>query len=363
MKKWTLMPLALGAASVLSGCDKAEVEPRIIVAPVAVSEVTMATAAPQLTFPAVAAAANKSSLSFRVQGEVSYIAVRPGDQIKKGQLLARLDPTDYKLEVDDAQAKFNVADSQYRRSAKLVKQGFLPQSQFDELRAQRRIAKARLDLAKLNLTFTELKAPFSGVISRVPVEQFENVQIGQMVMNLHLADQVDVIIQAPDMIYSQSTAVEVEESQPGAKIILADGSQYQAKLKEFTTEPDPNLGSFLVTLTMPMPKDRFILDGMAVEVKADAQKLKVYRRDEAVIPMEAIFNADGDDLGLENKFVWIVNDDNTVTKRKVVTDKVVPEGVRLIEGLEPGERIVVEGVNRLREGQSVTIVDKEAGRS
>ncbi|PSW14225.1 efflux RND transporter periplasmic adaptor subunit [Photobacterium rosenbergii] len=361
MKMLTLIPWVLGGTILLAGCEKATVEPRTVVSPVSVAEVRMAESAPQLTFPAVAAAADKSSLSFRVQGEISFIAVRPGDQVKKGQLLARLDPTDYKLEVDDAQAKFNVADSQYRRSAKLVKQGFLPQSQFDELKAERRIAKARLDYAKLNLTFTELKAPFSGVISRVPVEQFENVQVGQLVMNLHLADQVDVIIQAPDMIYSQSTAVEVQESKPGAKILLEDGAAYQAFLKEFTTEPDPDLGSFLVTLTMPMPKDRFILDGMAVEVKIDAQKLKVYRKGEPVIPLEAIFNEDGDELAMDNKFVWVVNDDNTVSKRKVVTDKVVPQGVRLLEGLVAGEHIVVEGANRLREGQSVTIVDKEAG--
>lgn len=356
----TLIPLVLGV-TLVTGCEKAAVEPRTVVAPVAIAEVHMAQSAPQLIFPAVAAAADKSSLSFRVQGEVSFIGVRPGDQVKKGQLLARIDPTDYKLEVDDAQAKFNVSDSQYRRSAKLVKQGFLPQSQFDELKAQRRIAKANLDYAKLNLGFTELKAPFSGVISRVPVEQFESVQIGQLVMNLHLADKVDIIIQAPDLIYSQSTAVEVQESQPGATILLEDGSEFKAYLKEFTTEPDPDLGSFLVTLSMPMPKDRFILDGMAVEVKADAQKLKVYPKGEAVIPLEAIFNEDGDDLAMDNKFVWVVNDDNTVTKRKVVTDKVVPEGVRLLEGLETGEHIVVEGANRLREGQSVTIVDKEAG--
>lgn len=351
----------LASAVGLTGCEKPAVEERVIVAPVAVATVQMAESAPQLTFPAVAAAANKSSLSFRVQGEISRISVRPGDRVKKGQLLARLDPVDYTLEVDDARAKFNVADSQYRRSAKLVKQGFLPQSQFDELKAQRRIAKARLDLAKLNLTFTELRAPFDGVISRVPVEQFENMQVGQTVMNLHLTDAVDVIIQAPDMIYSQSTAVEVQDSAPGARIVLEDGTEYNARLKEFTTEPDPELGSFLVTLTMPMPKDRFILDGMAVEVKADAQKLKIYRRDEPVIPLEAIFNEDGDDLEKANKFVWVVGNDNTVSKRKVVTDKVVPQGVRLLSGLQANEVIVVEGANRLHEGQQVRIVNKEDG--
>lgn len=357
MKK---LPLAMLVALTLAGCEKPEVEPRTIVAPVNVTKVQIANVNAKMTFPAVAAAADKSSLSFRVNGEVSRILIRAGDLVKKGQLLARLDPTDYQLEVDDARAKFNVADSQYRRSAKLVKQGYLPQSQFDELKAQRDIAKARLDLALLRLTFTEMKAPFDGVISRVPVEQFENVQAGQMIMNLHLADTVDIIIQAPDMIYSQSTAVEVRETAPGVDVVLQDGTQYKAKLKEFTTEPDPTLGSFLVTLSMPMPSDRFILDGMPVEVKADAQKLKIYRQGEPVIPLEAIFNEDGDDLDKANKFVWVVNSDNTVTKRQVTTDKVVPQGVRLLSGLEEGEVIVVDGVNQLRDGQEVRIVNGEA---
>jgi len=360
MKKLSFITLVLAAGSILQGCEKPAVEERQVVQPVSVDVVALAEAAPQLTFPAVAAAADKSSLSFRIQGEVTRIAVGPSDFVKKGQLLAELDPTDYQLEVDDAQAKYNVADSQYRRSAKLVDKGFLAQSQFDELRAQRKIAQARLKLAKLNLTFTKLTAPFDGVISRVPIEQFENVQVGQQVMNIHSTKMVDILIQAPDLIYSQSSAVDIEKSQPGARVVMTDGTEYKALLKEFTTEPDPESGSFLVTLTMPMPEGRFILDGMAVEVRADAQKLKIYKKGEPVIPLEAIFNEDGDGLSLTEKFVWVVNDNKTVTKRRVATDKVVPEGVRLLAGLSEGETIVVAGGNRLREGQQVNVIAKGA---
>lgn len=360
MKKFYIAPVLLGMLLSLQGCEKKAVEPREIVASVSVATVDMAESAPKLTFPAVAAAADKSSLSFRIPGEVTNIYVSPSDRVKKGQLLARLDPTDYKLEVDDAQAKFNVTDSQYRRSAKLVEQGFLAQSQFDELKAQRRTALAELKLAKLRLTFTELKAPINGVISRVPVEQFENVQVGQGIMNIHSTDMVDILIQAPDMIYSQSTASDIKDSRPGARIILSDGAEYRAFLKEYTTEPDPELGSFLVTLTMPMPRRQFILDGMAVEVKADAQKLKIYRSGELIIPFGAVFNEDGDSLSMEDKYVWVLKNDKTVTKRKVMTDKVVPNGVRLLSGLEEGEVIVTEGGNRLREGQTVRVITKEA---
>ncbi|NAW87924.1 efflux RND transporter periplasmic adaptor subunit [Photobacterium halotolerans] len=346
----------------LVGCgQKPQPEPKTSQS-VSVYQVGLEQSSPILSFPAVAAAADKSVLSFRLSGEVIKVNVKPGEFVTKGQLLAQLDPTDYQLIVNDAQAKFSLADSQYRRSAKLAKQGYLAQSQFDELAAQRQIALARLNLAKLRLTFTALHAPFSGVISRVPVEQFENVQVGEAVMNIHSATDVDILIQAPDMIYSKSTARQVQNKRPGTKVILDDGTEYTAYLKEFTTEPDPELGSFKVTLTMPMPAEQFILDGTSVEVKVDGQKIQVYRSDEAVIPLSAVFNEDGDTINPANKFVWVVNDGNTVTKRQIVTDKVVPDGVRIVSGLQEGDVIVTEGVNRLRDGQHVTVVGQEAAK-
>jgi RND family efflux transporter MFP subunit len=354
--------IALGAMIILQGCEKPVIEPKQKVQLVKIDTVRLAEVAPQLMFPAVAAAADKSSLSFRLEGEITRIIIQPGDLVSKGQLLAQLDPTDFQLEVDDAQAQYGVADSQYRRSAKLVGKGYIAQSEIDELKAKRRIAKARLDIAKLNLTFTQLTAPIDGVVSHVPIKQFENVKVGQQVMNIHSIEMIDIQMQASDIIYSKSTAVDIETAKPGAKVVTADGSEYDALLKEYTTEPDPDIGSFIVTLTMPMPKDRFILDGMAVEVRADAKKLNIYEKDEPFIPLEAIFNEDGDSLARTQKFVWIVERNNTVSKRQIVTDKLMTEGVRLLSGLAVGEKIVVAGGNRLREGQQIQVINAEVGQ-
>ncbi|WP_256382957.1 efflux RND transporter periplasmic adaptor subunit [Photobacterium toruni] len=360
IKHYSLLALTISTALLLQGCDKSTVEPREDQLLVKVQQVTLSKQVPKLTFPAVASAADKSILSFRIAGEVTQILVRSGDKVKKGQVLARLDPSDFKLEVDDAQAKYNVINSQYRRSATLLKNGYLPQSQFDELKAKRSIANANLDLALLKLSFTELKAPFSGVISTVPVEQFENIKIGQQIMNIHSTDSVDIELQAPDMIYSKQSVVDIEKGQRStAKAILPNDKKYAVTLKEFTTELDPDSGSFLVTLTMPMPKDQFILEGMSVEVEVDAQQLQVYTIGQQIIPLEALFNLDGDDIALSNKYVWVLSPDNTVLKRQVVTDKVVPEGVRLKSGVTEGEVVVVTGVNRLREGQKVVVFTKE----
>jgi len=251
---------------------------------VAVELVRLAESEPLLSFPSIAVATGKSSLSFRLAGEVVKVHVRPGTKIQKGQLLAELDDNDFQLEVDDAQAQYN-------------------------------IAKARLDIAKLNLSFVQLKAPFSGVISHVDIKGFENVQVGETVMNIHRTDTIDIQLQAADMIYSKSPANKVEASRPKATVITPDGKRYSAALKEFTTELDPSSGSFLITLTMPMPKDGFILDGTALDVSVDAEKLQIYQAGEFSVPLSAIFNEDGDGLTFKDTFVWVVDKNNRIEKR------------------------------------------------
>ena len=341
----------------LTACDNSPQAVILLPPLVKVVEVSLPDQQASLAFPAVAVAADKASLSFRLQGEVTTILVRPGDHVTQGQLLAKLDPIYFRLEVDDARAQYNIANSRYRRSAKLVDKGYIAASQFDELKAQRRIAKARLDIARLRLGFTELIAPYTGVISHVPIKQFENVQVGQAVMNIHRVDTVDIQLQAPDSIYSKNSAIDVEKVDPISRVILTDGSEFSARLKQFTTEPDPELGSFVVTLTMNMPADRFILDGMAVEVRADAKTLNIYQHDQPLIPFAAIINEDGDSLDQTEKFVWVVNQDNTVSKRKIVVARVANAGVRLASGLAISELVVVAGGNRLRDGQQIRIFE------
>ncbi|MCV5223922.1 hypothetical protein OFC57_33985, partial [Escherichia coli] len=89
---------------------------------------------------------------------------------------------------------------------------------------------------------------------------------------------------------------------------------YKATVKEFTTEPDPTTGTFTVTLSLPMPKEEYILDGMAVEVTSKDEKVGLELNVGINVPIEAIFNADGDELGRENKFVWVLNDDGTISR-------------------------------------------------
>ncbi len=348
----------LSTAILLTACSQDPMDSEIEAPNVIVKNIDSGLVSDSLYLPAVATAADRSHLSFRLSGEVKELNVRPGETVKKGQVLAVLDKTDYNIDVDNARARYSVANSQYKRSKPLVEKGLLAKSQFDELAAQRQIALADLELAKLRLSFTELKAPIDGVISRVSIEQFETIQVGQQIVNINNKDSVDIIVQVPDKLYSKQPNQGVID-QIRTIVRLDDGSTHEAKVKEYTTEPDPESGAYLVTLTMPMPEDQFILDGMAVEVTADQHDLNLSNQFGMVIPIEAVFNQDGDDIDKKEKYVWVVDSDNKVKKQKVVTTKATSFGLRVVDGVSTGDRIVIAGVSRLRDGLQVNIINTE----
>ncbi|MEF1186179.1 efflux RND transporter periplasmic adaptor subunit [Vibrio sinaloensis] len=360
MKQWLGISV-LSTAAFLAGCSGEAEYVDFGLAKVKVLELSNhEVSEDRLYFPAVANAAERSHLSFRVAGEISKIYVKEGDQVKQGDLIAEIEPTDYKLDVDNASARYSVVDSQYKRSKPLVDKGLLAKSQFDEIAANRQIAYAELQLAKLRLSFTQLKAPVDGIISRVSADQFENIQVGQQIVNIHSLDNVEILIQLPDRLYTNQPSQEVLEK-VDAVVKVPSGNEYSAKIKEFTTEPDPATGTFTVTLSMPMPQQEYILDGMAVEVTSRGEDIGLELNTGVQVPIESIFNADGDDLARENKYVWTVEPDNTVTKRKVVVGKANKETVQVLEGLDKDQVVVIAGVSRLREGMQVEVIEKEAG--
>ncbi|OEE33927.1 efflux transporter periplasmic adaptor subunit [Vibrio genomosp. F10 str. ZF-129] len=358
MKQWKSVSL-FAFSIVLAGCKEDVVKTEMVPLNVRVADLSISEARESLYFPAVANAAERSHLSFRVSGEISQLSVKEGDRVKKGQLIAKLDPTDYQLDVDNAQARFTVVNNQFNRSKPLVNKGLLAKSQFDEIAAQRQIALAELELAKLRLSFTQLKAPVDGIISRVNTDQFENVQVGQYIVNIHSVETVEILIQLPDRLHVNSpTHQAVDTIQTIVRV--PSGNEYEASVKEFTTEPDPATGTFTATLSMPMPESEYILDGMAVEVTATGESLGHSISVGAYVPVEAIFNGDGDGLERDNKYVWVLQSDNTVTKRKVTLGKASQNSFKVLDGLDTTNVVVVAGLSKLREGMKVNVISEVA---
>lgn len=353
MKQWIALIFVL---FLIGGCERKAPEHKVYQPNVKVTKLNTSSSSGTIYFPAVANAATKSQLSFRVTGEVTSIRVKEGDKVKKGQVIAQVDPKDYQLDVNNAQARYSVINKQFRRSKPLVRKGLLAKSQFDELSAERDIALSELRLAKLRLSFTKLKAPYNGIVSRVDAEQYENVQIGQPVLNLQSLDNLDVVVQVADRVFTHRPTI-VMLSKVDASVRSPSGNIYPVIIKEFTTEPNPTTGTFTLTFSMPMPKKEVIFDGMAMQIRASRPTSKAIAMTEGIfVPIEAVFNSDGDALDRSNKFVWLVNDDDTVSKHPISIGVATQDKLQVLSGLNSGNIIVTAGIDKLRDGMKVSII-------
>lgn len=197
--------LLLFGAVGLAGCsEKADNQPAPqVIRPAKIFQVIDPATEAFRNFPAEVEANADSKLAFRVSGQLIEFPVRPGSRVTEGQLLARLDPKDFKLSLDDRQARYALAKSQFERAQKLLKRKLLAQSGYDEAKAELNVALSSLNVAKANLEYTYLRAPFAGSVAKVMATKHENIQAKQTIMVLQTRDLVDISVQMPENIISR----------------------------------------------------------------------------------------------------------------------------------------------------------------
>lgn len=348
----------------LSACEEQKSQSKIpIIRPVKALKVSDTSAFLKRRFPGRAKAAREVELSFRVAGNLLQLPVDVGDKVEEGGLIARLDPATYQAEVDRisadlqrAQASLKNAKLQHERQITLFKKGHVARAAVDSYEARESQAKAdvasrqaALKKAQLDLGYTSLKAPFSGVIVAKYVDNFEDVRAKERVARLLDPSQVEMIVNVPENLISLAPSVlEAEvifDAFPDKKIT--------ATIKEIGTEASETTRTYPVTLLMDQPDGVQILPGMAG--KASGKKVVRDAREKAVIvPPAALFSPE------EGKSaVWLIDESSmTVAQRDVQTGQLTNTGIQVTSGLEPGEWIVTAGVNSLKQGQKIRILEQ-----
>ena len=326
--------------------------------PVKLLTVTENSGAQLREFPGVVEAAKVAQLTFRVAGEITELPVRPGAEVKQGELIARLDPTDYQLAVDQAKAQYELAQSQYQRNKVLVSEGVMSEAQFDQIESQRAVAKSNYETAKANLEYTELRAPFDGVIASLAVEAYENIQPKQPIVTLQISNAVDVSIQVPEQLFAR--VKKQTDYEPMIRFDAAPEFQFRAHLKEWDSQAGPATNTYEVVFTLPKPDNLNVLPGMTATVVVDMSQVLRSTITGILVPTKAVFT-NGSDTEQPPSYVWVVGDDMTVEKRKVVVGTATNDGLTIVSGLEEGETIVVAGAHQLREGQEVREWQRERG--
>lgn len=363
----SLFPLLIS----LVACGEKEVEKKEEIRPVRAMTISEPEPFTGRWFPGRATATQEANLSFRVPGTVERIPVDIGDNVKQGDLLARLDPKDYQVALNDANAKLRkakaelaLAESEHARVARVFEKdpGAVSKSLVDTRKAQLGTAKAQVvsaraavESAEDNLSYTFLKSPYDGAVVEKFVEQFEDVQAKQEIIRVLDTRQIEFTVQVPEILMKN---VDVIRSIGGASVLFDTypDVRVKARIKEVGKEASRTTRTYPVTLIMDQPEEFTILPGMTGKATADKEATAVIAKDDGMvgneIPVTATFSDDA-----EHSYVWVIDQGSLqVTKRKVEVLTITENGT-LVTGLEAGEMIATAGANLLIEGRKVRILE------
>ncbi len=304
------------------------------------------------TFPAVVDAIQKADISFRVSGKIQKILVKEGDVVKKGQILAELDPVDFNIRLKDREASYNTAKANYDRAKVLVEKGAISRVDHDEIRAKYHTAKANLSSAEQDLLYTKLKANFDGNIAKRHVEKFEEVILSQTIFSLEDVSVLKIKIDVPENLM-----IIIKTNRGETRSLLAvfdniSNQEFPLSLVESATKADPNTKTFKVTLKMDNPEGYNVLPGMTATVIAELFPDESVSQTAVAVPVSAIIS-DSE----KQATVWIVNEESMTVSPKKVTPGIMIGDVMQVDGLNPGDRVVIAGAPFLRNDMKVTLLE------
>jgi RND family efflux transporter MFP subunit len=349
--------LIFALAFSISGCSKKkeEVEVKEVVRPVKLLTVGGKSTGKEIKYPGRIRASERVDLAFQVSGPLIELPVAEGQSVKKGVIIARILPRDFETEIAKAKAKALDAEQQYQRYRDLYVKKQVSKADFDKYKSQADIAKARLKETEDTLSDTYLRAPFSGVIAKRYVENFEDVRAKEPIVSIQNISEIEVLVNVPENV--MASLRKRSKSNAMAEFAAAPGKQYPLTLKEYSTEADPRTQTYQVTLLMKQPEDITVLPGMTANV-VGTTKTNQTEVTTIIIPAAAVF---ADEKG--NSHVWTVNRDTmTVHDREVTTGSLTgSSSISIISGIEPGETIAITGVTQLRENMKVSDLAKQEG--
>jgi len=320
-------------------------------------------------YSATLVANQQITMQSEVNGRVEGILFKEGGSVKKGQPLYAINKSLYQAAYDQAAAQLNVATTNWAKDStdasryqNLWKQDAIDQITLDHALAQVNVdkadiiaAKANLESARTNLGYATVRAPFSGStdISKV---RLGDVVVAYQTPLVTIVDNnnmnADFFITEDDYVQLGSTDKSIREKLSQFRLVLPDGTLYPYKgtLYSVDNSVDPTTGTLMVRLKFPNPANllKSGMNGVVRSTQYSTSKVMV-------IPQKAIQQL------LNEYYVYTVNDQGIVSQKKVKLGP-VSENMQVIKsGLKPGEKVIIEGIESVRQGEKVNTVPMEQG--
>lgn len=294
----------------------------------------------RINLPGVIEPWEKLSVLAKIHGTVIKVEVSEGETVTKGQVIARLDPDDFRIALDSARATFQLATTQHKRLASLFEEGIIAEAEIENLEAQVKTSKAALENAELMLSRCTITAPISGVIRRLDAQEGLLLSVSDPVAEILQIDKVKAVVGIPE-----SDVALVRDIKDVPLTIQALNNKEIVGRSHFLAS-SPENGARLYRLELVIDnKDHLILPGMFFR----AQLVKRVITDTVVVPLFTVIKRQ--DL----QFVYV--EENGVARQLPVELGIIEDWrVQVTKGLSPGSRVVVEGHRDIDHGHKLKIV-------
>lgn len=285
-------------------------------------------------YPFIAKPLRTSVLSFRVSGPVDRFEVYAGSRYRSGELIAGIDPRDFRLRYEQADAACRQARADYERVAALYEKDNLPASSYEASRAAWVAAETTRDAALNALNDTQLLAPFDGCVGEVFIERYQDVRASQPVVTL-----TDISSLRIEIFVTQEIAMQARELD---------------EVVECARSTTPNNLSYLLTALLPNPGGE-LPAGFSGRVCLD---LRDQPQPVVAIPRKALSHTSGG-----GDHVWVVDPaSGRVARRQITAGELLPDDrITVRAGLAAGETVAVSGLRFLNEDQIVAAVGPSDG--
>ena len=355
MKTIKTILLVLFSTLLLYSCGSDEEIKEEIIRPVKIMEVSNVYDYQLKDFNAVTQETQESQISFRVNGPLIKLLVNEGQKVKKGQLIAEIDPRDFKINLMAKEAKYEQTKATKDRFEVLYKKDAVSKNELDIRVANFLQAKSNYEDAKNALSDTKLRAQFSGFIDKKFVENFDQVSAGQVIVTMIDISVIEIKFYIPENIAVQFRKFSAAK----AKFEVYPGMEFNTALKEIGKKAESE--GFPVTLYLDHKnfKDDKILFGPGMSCIVNLVLKEEPLQNEAsvvYVPFASIFSAGNEEL----PSVWVVDKGTmTVTKKNIsVGEMVLQDYVQVLSGLNSGEIIVTAGVSKLQETQKIKFIEE-----
>jgi membrane fusion protein (multidrug efflux system) len=286
---------------------------------------------------------NHIELRAQERGFLQDIYVDEGEKVEEGQLLFKIMPLLYEAEMQSAQAELNFVNIELQNTKSLADSNIVSNNELAMAKAKYDKAKAELSLAQLHLRFTEIRAPFSGIIDRFEVRKGSLIEEGDLLTKLSDNTKMRVYFNVTEAQYLDYSIRSKEGTFNSVSLQMANQNIFPqiGKIETIEAEFDNETGNIPFRADFPNP-DGLLRHGETGNIVMSSPLFGVI-----IIPQKATFEI------LDKTFVFVINDDHKVESREITIAAALEDLYVVKSGLREDEQILIEGLRKVRHGQEI----------